>query len=139
MSDNISFLPYLLLPLEVDFICAWPLLIKWISHTEMSSSVNGLTLTFIRTKIQYAFLPFSRVKTLRFLPFLSFLRHKILVLFRWERTEKGETWYTVHITAWKVSVFGVILVRIFPHFDWIRRDTEYLSVFSSNAGKCKLE
>ena len=23
-------------------------------------------------------------------------------------------------TAWKVSVFGVILVRIFPHSDWIR-------------------
>ena len=25
-------------------------------------------------------------------------------------------------TAWKVSVFAVILVRIFPHSDWIRRD-----------------
>ena len=24
------------------------------------------------------------------------------------------------ITAWKVSVFGVILVRIFPYSDWIR-------------------
>ena len=33
------------------------------------------------------------------------------------------------ITAWKVSVFGVILVCIFAHSDWIRRDTEYLSVF----------
>ena len=38
--------------------------------------------------------------------------------------------------AWKVSVFGVILVRIFPHSDWTRRDREYLSVFSPNAGKC---
>ena len=28
------------------------------------------------------------------------------------------------------------LVRIFPHPDWIRRDTEYLSVSSPNAGKC---
>ena len=27
------------------------------------------------------------------------------------------------------------LVRIFPHLDWIRRDTPYLSVFSPNAGK----
>ena len=27
------------------------------------------------------------------------------------------------ITAWKVSVFGVFLVRVFPHLDWIRRDT----------------
>ena len=28
-------------------------------------------------------------------------------------------------TAWKVSVFWVILDRIFPHSDWIRRDTPY--------------
>ena len=27
------------------------------------------------------------------------------------------------------------LVRIFPHLDWIRKDTEYLSVFSPNTGK----
>ena len=36
-------------------------------------------------------------------------------------------------TAWKVSVFGVILLRIFPHSDWMWRDTPYLSVFSLNA------
>ena len=36
----------------------------------------------------------------------------------------------------KVSVFGVILVHIFPHPDWIRRDTQYVSVFSPNAEKC---
>ena len=66
-----------------------------------------------------------------------------------------------HDTAWKVSVFGIFLVRIFPHLDWIwrdtlypvfiwteygeilcirysdwiRRDSPYLSVFSPNAGK----
>ena len=34
-----------------------------------------------------------------------------------------------------MSVIGVTLVRIFPHLDWIRRDTPYLSVFSSNVGK----
>ena len=38
-------------------------------------------------------------------------------------------------TAWKVSVFGVFLVRIFPQSDWILRDTPQLSVFSPNAGK----
>ena len=38
-------------------------------------------------------------------------------------------------TRKKVSVFGVILVRIFPHADWIRRDTLNLSIFSPNAGK----
>ena len=35
----------------------------------------------------------------------------------------------------KGSLFGVFLVRIFPHFDWIWRDTEYLSVFSLNSEK----
>ena len=39
---------------------------------------------------------------------------------------KGE----VTFIAEKVSVFGVILVRIFPHSDWIRRDMEYLSPYS---------
>ena len=34
-----------------------------------------------------------------------------------------------------MSIFGVTLVRVFPHSDWIRRDTSYLSVFSANAGK----
>ena len=27
-------------------------------------------------------------------------------------------------TAWEVSVFGVILVRIFPHSDWIRENAD---------------
>ena len=35
-----------------------------------------------------------------------------------------------------MSVFRVFLVRIFPHSGWIRKDTEYLSVFSPNSGKC---
>ena len=39
--------------------------------------------------------------------------------------------------AWKVSVFGVFLVRIFSHLDWIWRD--YLFVFSTNAGKYEPE
>ena len=38
-------------------------------------------------------------------------------------------------TAWKVSKYGVFLVCIFAHSDWIRRDTEYLSIFNPNAGK----
>ena len=42
-------------------------------------------------------------------------------------------------TLREVSKYGVFLVRIFPHSDWIRRDTEYLSVFSPNAGKYRPE
>ena len=32
--------------------------------------------------------------------------------------------------------FWVTLVRIFPHSDWIRRDTKHLSVFTPNVKKC---
>ena len=38
-------------------------------------------------------------------------------------------------TTWKVSLFGVFLVRIFLHSDWIWRDTEYLSAFSPHSGE----
>ena len=38
-------------------------------------------------------------------------------------------------TAWKMSVFGVFLFYIFPHSEWIPRDTPYLSVFNPNAKK----
>ena len=34
-----------------------------------------------------------------------------------------------------MGVFGVFLVRIFPHTNWMRKDAKYLSVFSPNAGK----
>ena len=38
-------------------------------------------------------------------------------------------------TAEKVSKYGVFLARVFRHSDWIRRDTPFLSVFSSNEAK----
>ena len=38
-----------------------------------------------------------------------------------------------------MSVFGVILVQKFLHSEWILRDMEYLSVFSSNLGQCFFE
>ena len=39
----------------------------------------------------------------------------------------------------KCSNTEFFLVRIFPHSDWIRRDTSYLSVFSPNAVKYRPE
>ena len=41
----------------------------------------------------------------------------------------------LRIMKWYRSVFGVFLVRVFRYFDWKRRDTTYLSVFSLNAEK----
>ena len=35
---------------------------------------------------------------------------------------------TVVFTGWKVSVFGVFLIRYFPHSDWIRRNTRLYPV-----------
>ena len=34
-----------------------------------------------------------------------------------------------------MSIFGIFLVCVFPHSDWIWRDTPCISVFSPNAGK----
>ena len=34
-----------------------------------------------------------------------------------------------------MCVFGVVLVRIFAHSEWIRRFTLYISLLSPNAGK----
>ena len=45
--------------------------------------------------------------------------------------------FHLQVTVWKVFVFGVFLVRIFPHSDWIQRDTEYLSLLSLKARKCR--
>ena len=49
-----------------------------------------------------------------------------------------ENFREIH-TAWKVSVFGVFTVCIFPHLEWIRRNAEFLSVFSPNVGKYRSE
>ena len=38
----------------------------------------------------------------------------------------------IHIRSYSGPHFS----HIFPHSDWIRRDTPYLSVFSPNSGKC---
>ena len=37
------------------------------------------------------------------------------------------------LTAWKLSVFGVFLVRIFSHLDWRRKDMEYSVQMRENA------
>ena len=69
-----------------------------------------------------------------------------LGLSSWENL-KGEDFFTttpslilnrfkiLQILREKCPNMELFLVRIFPHSDWIRRDTSYLSVFSPNAGK----
>ena len=43
-----------------------------------------------------------------------------------------KTYDVIIPTAWKMSIFGVFLVLILPHSDWIQRDTPCLSVFTRN-------
>ena len=55
-----------------------------------------------------------------------------------ENTEIDGLW-NMKWFVWKVYVFEVVLVRIFPHSDWIQRDTKYLSVLSLSAWKYRPE
>ena len=65
----------------------------------------------------------------------TFMIHKEVFQQRnWKQKE-----YSLQHIGWKVSVFGVSLVRIFPHSDWMRRVTPYLSVFNPNAEKYRPE
>ena len=45
-----------------------------------------------------------------------------LRILRCGKLEESQSPAHVFHTAWKGSVFWVILIRIFPHSDWIRRD-----------------
>ena len=44
-----------------------------------------------------------------------------------------------HYTAQNVSVFENFLVRIFPHSDWIQKDSPYFCIFSPHVGKYRPE
>ena len=57
-----------------------------------------------------------------------------MITFSWSEATKWGTHFVKRVHIWSYS--GPHFSRIFPHLDWIRRDTPYLSVFSSNAGKC---
>ena len=88
---------------------------------------------FIDTIYVYAY-------TIYIYPYLyhiyAYTLSSIILLISLMRSSSHTSHILITYTAWKLSVFGVILVRIFPHFDWIRRDSQYLSVLSPNAGKC---
>ena len=57
------------------------------------------------------------------------------VLFNKEYLIEDLHFFVQSNTALIVSLFGIFLVRIFPHSEWIQRDTGYLSVFGPNAEK----
>ena len=64
------------------------------------------------------------------------LRHRLTMQIQWKYYMEKRKWKSyIQLTTWKVSVFWVFLVPVFLHSDWIRRNTEYVSVFSPNAGK----
>ena len=62
---------------------------------------------------------------------------KIFIIYVWQGPKKVSDYPTKKnsSTAWKGSIFGVSVVRIFPQSNWIWRDTPYISVFSPIARK----
>ena len=59
--------------------------------------------------------------------FLLVVKHEVCKLLRWISVIKD--------CVKCVQIRSFFLVRIFPHLDWIRRDTKYLYLFSPNSGK----
>ena len=60
---------------------------------------------------------------------------KIIVILSFKNSIFSNNIFNV---TWKVSVFGVFLVRIFPHSDWIRRDRYFVSLrIWSKCGKMR--
>ena len=59
----------------------------------------------------------------------------LMSLLSWVAQRKSCSFHCVkNIRIWSYS--GPHFSRISPHSDWIQTDTEYLFVFSLNAGKC---
>ena len=89
----------------------------------------------IRTRSNSVFGHFSRSDfykmRVRFLTRVNqnYLDKKILSIYE----TKSECTIIEENTSWKVSIFGVILVRIFPRLDWIWRDTKYSVRMRKNA------
>ena len=45
---------------------------------------------------------------------------------------KGIAWNPKEITAWKVSKYGVFLVRIFPYLEWMNKEIYPVNLHARN-------
>ena len=89
--------------------------------------LNGKCITTLEPPINLLFTSITKVAVLVVFRFCLWLYLSIL---------RYIIEYSVSsATAWKVSVFRVILVQTFTHSGWIKIDTPDLSLFSPNAGK----
>ena len=82
------------------------------------------------TKRHHRFFKFTKS-----IKMLHFQQWRLNDPFKYFQSLESQTWTNFYfcikpLTAWKVLIFGVFLVRLFPYSDWIRRDNPYLSVFS---------
>ena len=109
--------------MKLTWICEhW----KILSHGQRVLNSNGKISCF-KNKL----LNFSWTKKISNESFLTFRELQPLVSYKRVFCKKN----TCTGTAWRVSKYGDFSGPYFPHSDWIRRGTDYLSVFSPNEGK----
>ena len=114
----------------------------------------GLILTFVEVieekLVRGAFCPFPILNRVKIRPFtwlpkdyihvltllaMQWLAEFCICIFKYQHNSVWKKVPKSHNHCVKVSVFRVIVVRIFSYLDGIRRDTPCLFVFSPNAGK----
>ena len=92
---------------SIDLLCKsvdWVLMFKLWPHVLTNVLLSIMIFYWVERKFSPTFLKKCPVKSWKI---MSPIKQKLLL---------------------EVSLFGVILVRICPHLDWIQRDMEYLSV-----------
>ena len=77
----------------------------------------------METGMTWSFFPHTRLmKTKHFgWAIVTRLLRRLLHKKYYKTFDQALCFFFIAYTAWKVSIFGVILVLIFPHSDWIRK------------------
>ena len=96
----------------------------------IKQSAKGAILSFL----VFSFFQLSPLKCL-----VKFMFDEVLFIWVVYRKAKALVTSIQHCHCMKSVHIRVFLVLIFPPSDWIRKDTEFLSVFSPNIGKCRSE
>ena len=93
--------------------------------------------TYLSAVLVWEFFSLSKLSLSVILNFEEIFASDELTMYRiicWSINSWSFTWLKP-TTTWKVFVFEVFVVGVYPHSDWIGKDTLYFSVFRANARK----